>query len=57
MERCGEGTAFIKDSIVATRLSAARRVFRGLKATATIMASRCEAGGGEQFAPAEVEGV
>ena len=33
----------------------ARRVFRGLKPTATIMASRCEAGGGEQFAPMGLE--
>ncbi len=36
-------------------IDAACRVFRGLKPTAALMASRCEAGGGEQFAPAELE--
>jgi hypothetical protein len=40
---------------VATRLDAARRVFRGLKPTATIMASRCKAGDRELFAPTELE--
>ena len=40
---------------VTKRLDTARRVFRGLKPAAAIMASRCEAGGGEQFTPTELE--
>jgi len=42
MERCDEAESFIMDSIVAPRLKAAHRVFRRLKPTAAIMASRCE---------------